>query len=117
MSPAISRAAVPLLSVCDMEASTWAATLQFGAQDTQPTVKLERRKPFREAYTYLVASFMECAAENRGFNFGDFGRESTTHRLSPVATAALSAEARRRVPRAVGSFEVHWLPSDGKVPF
>jgi len=117
MTPATSRTSVLLPSVRDMDASVWTATLCFGGGEKQPTVKLERQQPFCEAYTYLVASFLECAAENRGFNFGDLGRDATSHRLSPVATAALAAEARRRIPATVGRFEVLWLPDDGKVPF
>jgi hypothetical protein len=117
MSAAISRAAVPLMTVCDMEASKWAATLYFGGTDKQPTLKLERRKPFPETYTYLVSSIIENAAEGRGLNFGDLGRDATTHRLSPVTTSALSAEAIRRLPAKAGRFELRWVPEDGKVPF
>lgn len=114
-APPITR--VSLSRVCDMDANAWTATLRFGGCDKQPVVMLERRQPFHEAYTYLVASFMECASENRGVNFGDFGRDATSHRLSPVATAALAAEARRRIPGALGRYEVRWFPSDEKVPF
>ncbi len=117
MSAAISRTSVSLMTVRDMDAHKWAVTLSFGGADKQPTVKLERHKPFHETYTYLVSSIIENAAESRGLNFGDLGRDATTHRLSPVTTSALSAEAIRRLPAKAGRFELRWVPEDGKVPF
>ena len=116
MSAATSRTSVTLMSVSDMDACKWAVTLNFGG-DKQPTVKLERRKPFHETYTYLVSSVIEKAAEGRGLNFGDFGRDATTHRLSPVTTGVLSAEAIRRLPATAGRYELRWVSDDGKVPF
>lgn len=116
MSAATTRTPVPLLSVRDMNAGQWAATLYFGG-DKRPTIRLHRQKPLCESYAYLVSSFIENAAEGRGFGFGDFGRDATTHRLSPVATAVVSAEALRRIPALVGRFELRWVPDDGKVPF
>lgn len=107
------RITVALDSVTDMDAKTWAATLTY-SDDRAPVVTLHH---LQEHYSYLVSSMLDAVADGRGFNFGDFGRDATTHRLSPVALSSLATLARKRVPGTAGRFEVVWAPNDPEVPF
>lgn len=108
---------VGLDPVYDMNARQWTATLQLRSDDASPTVVLQSQQPHRERYAYALVSMLDAVADGRGFNFGDFGREVSTHRLSPVALSLLAAQARRRVPGTDGRFEMVWIPNDPKVPF
>lgn len=103
--------------VHDMNARQWAATLQLRSDDASPTVVLESKQPYMERYAYAMTGVLDAVADGRGFNFGNFGSDATTHRLSPVALSLLAAQARRRVPGTVGRFEVVWVPNDPRVPF
>jgi hypothetical protein len=100
-----------------MDAGVWETTLLYSADNRPPAVTLQRFKPIQERYAYALTGMLDAVADGRGFNFGNFGSDATTHRLSPVALSLLAAQARRRVPGTVGRFEVVWVPNDPRVPF
>jgi len=102
--------------VRDMNAATWAASLHL-SREGSPTVALQRSQPYQERYVYALDSMLDVVADGRGFNFGDYGRDATTQRLSPIALEALAVGARRRIPGTVGRFEVRWVPNDPEMPF
>jgi len=106
-----------LSPVRDMDAKGWLAFVSVGRSSDAPVVKLQCLEPFEEKYEYGLATLLDAAACGRGFNFGDAGNDKLWHRLSPVAVAALAAEARSKVPATVGQFEMRWIPNDPTVPF
>lgn len=108
---------VNLDPVHDMNARCWAAMLHLRSDDASPTVVLQSQQPCAERYAYALTGMLDAVADGRGFNFGNYGSDATTHRLSPVALSLLAAQARRRVPGTVGRFEVVWVPNDPRVPF
>jgi hypothetical protein len=117
MTSATEHSCISLASVRDMDAAAWDVTLTFGHCNREPMVALHREKPFAVRHPYCLSTLVDCVICGRPFYFGDYGRESTTHRLSPLAVLQVVTEAVRRIPGTVGRLHGHWVPNDPSVPF